>query len=71
MAFLRLMLQHARLGARFDSAGAIICCIRIARFIVSDQEGLALIDKAIRQARAGPISASGDRGVACARENRR
>ncbi|HRE45455.1 MAG TPA: RNA polymerase sigma factor [Terricaulis sp.] len=58
MGLLALMLlQHARLGARFDSAGAIILLEDQDRTLWHRepiQEGLALIDKAIRHRVRGP-----------------
>lgn len=58
MGLLALMLlQHARLGARFDGAGAIILLEDQDRGLWHRepiQEGLALIDKAIRHRARGP-----------------
>ena len=56
-AFLLLVLQHARAGARFDAQGAIVLLDDQDRGLWDRDkiaEGLALIDKAIRHRRSGP-----------------
>ncbi|MDO9442368.1 MAG: RNA polymerase sigma factor [Beijerinckiaceae bacterium] len=52
-----MLLQHARLPARFDSQGGVILLEDQDRSLWNAQmiaEGLALIDKAMRHARPGP-----------------
>jgi RNA polymerase sigma-70 factor (ECF subfamily) len=52
-----MLLQHARVGARFDAEGAVILLDDQDRGLWNRKlidEGLALIDKAMRHARPGP-----------------
>ena len=52
-----MLLQHARVGARFDAEGAVILLDEQDRGLWNHKlidEGLALIDKAMRHARPGP-----------------
>ncbi|MBB3769592.1 RNA polymerase sigma-70 factor (ECF subfamily) [Angulomicrobium tetraedrale] len=52
-----MLLQHARAGARFDAAGAVILLDRQDRRLWNRAmiaEGLALLDKALRHRRPGP-----------------
>jgi RNA polymerase sigma-70 factor (ECF subfamily) len=52
-----MLLQHARVGARFDAQGAVILLDEQDRALWDPkliEEGLALIDKAMRHARPGP-----------------
>ena len=52
-----MLLQHARVGARFDAHGAVILLDEQDRALWDPkliEEGLALIDKAMRHAKPGP-----------------
>ncbi len=66
-----MLLQHARAAARFDANGAIVLLEDQDRSLWNHDmigEGLALIDKALRHRRPGPLSGSGgDRGDPCTR----
>ena len=65
-----LLVQHARAPARFDADGSIVLLEDQDRSLWNRTmiaEGLALIDKAMRHRRRGPLPGAGrDRGATCA-----
>ena len=65
-----LLLQHARAGARFAADGSIVLLEDQDRSLWNKKlisEGLALVDKAVRHRRPGPVPGAGrDCGAALA-----